>query len=93
MAHLGLVTRPRRHTRRQAGMGHTRQLEPTFYPGRAETDPLIPHTVQLPLDSLHSIYAGYAGSPADTGSTLRLLQHRHEHILQFRRHRLQAAHR
>ena len=52
MTHFGLATRPRCHTRRQVGMGHPRQLEPTFYPGRAEIDPLIPHTVQLPLDSL-----------------------------------------
>ena len=52
MAHFGLVTLSRRHTHRQAGMGHTRQLGPSFYPGRSETDPLIPHAVQLPLDPL-----------------------------------------
>lgn len=48
------------HPRRQAGMSHTRQLGPSFYPGRSGNRP--PYTACDPITAglPHGIYAGYS---------------------------------
>ena len=65
MAHLGLVTLPRRTLAARPGWATPGSWDPTSIRVDPETDPLIPHAVQLPLDFL------MVSTPADGRLTIR----------------------